>query len=290
MKILALDIGGTGMQYCSLDLKTSEKTSEVESISTREIDKNELLKFIGDLVNKLKPDILSVSSPGGIINKTYVSGFSGIKGYGEFDFKKELLPHLENKQIIISLLNDANAALLSEINEENKNLDIVLLSIGTGIGGAIAFNGKIRAGNRGFAGEFGYQIVNDKEQVSPASSSRAIETKYKKEFNEEKSAKEIMDEYDSSEKSKKIIDMIVKQNAINIFNIYYGLDIDLFILSGGITNSKKFVDMIIKKVDELTKTRGAGNKIEIKIAKEKNSASLKGAIIQGIIESTEMSH
>ncbi|TCG11302.1 ROK family protein [Mycoplasma todarodis] len=284
MKILALDIGGTGMQFRIFESNDINGASAVESISTRDIHKDDLLKVIADLVNKHEPKILAVSSPGGIINKTYVSGISGVKGYGNFDFKEELMPHIKNKELIISLLNDANAALLSEINESNKNLDIVLISIGTGIGGAIAFNGKIRPGNRGFTGEFGYQIVDEKEQVSAASSSRAIETKFKNLFNEAKTAKEIMDSYDTDERSKKIIDIIVHQNAINIFNIYYGLDIDLFILSGGITNSKEFVKMINDEVEHLTKTRGAGNHIEIQVAKEKGSASLKGAMMQGIIE------
>ncbi len=94
-----------------------------------------------------------------------------------------------------------------------------------------------------------------------------------------------MDGYHDDERNKQIIDMIVHQNAINIFNIYYGLDIDLFIISGGITNSKEFVSMLKKEIDYLTKVRGAGNHIDVQVAKEKGAASLKGAMMQGIIES-----
>ncbi|CAM9128395.1 ROK family protein [Mycoplasma marinum] len=277
MKILAFDIGGTGVQYCLFESKNKEY-SKIKTFTTRDITKKILMIRLSEIINKIKPDIISVSSPGAIINNEYVSGLTGIKGYSNFNFVAELKNLLENKEVKIRVLNDANAALMSEINESNSHLDIALISIGTGIGGAIAFKGRIRNGKRGMAGEFGYQIVDDEKNVSLASSSRSIETAFQKEFNESKTAKEIETLYMKDPRCKKVFDASIKQNAINIFNLYYILDIDLFIISGGISHSKLFINKIKASVKTLVKTRGAGEPINIKIATHQNNSGVVGAI------------
>ncbi len=276
MKILSLDIGGTGVQYTSYDTNTREY-SEIKSINTRDIDKDKLMIKIAQVVNSSNPDIVSASSPGAIINNEFVSGMTGIKGYSDFNFVKELKSLIKYKDVKVKILNDANAALMSELDDTNTHLDIALISIGTGIGGALAFGGKLRTGKRGMTGEFGYQIVDDSKNVSLASSSRSIETAFKQNFNIQKTAKEILEAYDTDQKCKETIDNAIKQNAINIFNLYYVLDIDLFIISGGISRSKFFIDQLSKETNDLIKRRGAGDPIEIKAAKHMNKSGLIGA-------------
>ncbi|TCG10268.1 ROK family protein, partial [Mycoplasma marinum] len=162
MQILVLDIGGTTLKYLIHDTYKDE-SSEIESFSTREIEKEELLLKISQIINKNKINIVSASSPGAIINKTYVSGLTGIKGYSNFDFKEELLKKVENKNLDVFLINDANAALMSQVSNQNKHLDLALVSIGTGIGGSLFIDGKIREGKHGLAGEFGYQFFDDND-------------------------------------------------------------------------------------------------------------------------------
>ena len=277
MKILSLDIGGTGVQYCLYNTNTKE-FGEIQSINTRDINKDELMIEIAKVVDQLEPNVISASSPGAIINDKYVSGLTGIKDYSNFNFANELKALIKNKNVTVKLLNDANAALMSEIDETNSHLDMALISIGTGIGGAISFAGKIRTGHKGMAGEFGYQIVDDKRNVSLASSSRSIETAFKNKFDESRTAKDILESYDTDDRCKEVIDLAVKQNAINIFNLYYTLDIDIFIISGGISRSKFFISEIERVVQELVATRGAQEPIKIKPAKHTNMSGLIGAI------------
>ncbi len=277
MIILGIDIGGTSVKY-GLYNKEENKYGDIKSFTTRDIEKDDLILELGKVINKINPDIISISSPGAIIADEYVSGLTGIKNYSNFNLKEELLSNLQNKKVKILLLNDANAALMSEMNKEKEKMDIALISIGTGIGGAIALKGKLRTGNRGLAGEFGYGIVNKEKNVSLASSSRSIETNYKNKFNIDKTTKEIIEEYNKDKKCKEIIDHAVEQNAINIFNLFYILDIDLFIISGGITNQKIFTDKISKRANELSKQRGSGANIKIERAKHLSEAGLRGAI------------
>lgn len=58
------------------------------------------------------------------------------------------------------LINDVNAGLLGEIQTTQKTDGIaVAYFCGTGIGGAIAINGKIHSGSDGSAGEVGHMVV-----------------------------------------------------------------------------------------------------------------------------------
>jgi glucokinase len=66
--------------------------------------------------------------------------------------------HLETR---IILENDANAAALGEMwIGAGKNVkDLILMTLGTGIGGGIIIDGKILHGFLGMAGEFGHMTV-----------------------------------------------------------------------------------------------------------------------------------
>lgn len=64
--------------------------------------------------------------------------------------------------ISIRIENDATCALLAEmeIGVARTVSDVVLVTLGTGIGGAVAIGGKIRRGVHGFAGEPGHMCVD----------------------------------------------------------------------------------------------------------------------------------
>lgn len=65
------------------------------------------------------------------------------------------------------VINDANAAALGEYHCGGGKgyRSMVLLTIGTGIGGGVILDGKIVTGCGGAAGEMGHICVNDKETV-----------------------------------------------------------------------------------------------------------------------------
>lgn len=58
--------------------------------------------------------------------------------------------------------NDANCALSSELafGVARGVADVVLVTLGTGIGGAVAIDGRVRRGAHGFAGEPGHMLVD----------------------------------------------------------------------------------------------------------------------------------
>lgn len=62
----------------------------------------------------------------------------------------------------VAIDNDANCALRAEmaVGAARAVEDVVLVTLGTGIGGAIAVDGEVRTGAHGFAGEPGHMLVD----------------------------------------------------------------------------------------------------------------------------------
>src|SRR5207237_6342208 len=58
--------------------------------------------------------------------------------------------------------NDGTVAALAEAHDEQLNLvarDLVMVTVGTGVGGGVVIGGRIYRGATGGAGEFGHTIV-----------------------------------------------------------------------------------------------------------------------------------
>jgi glucokinase len=69
--------------------------------------------------------------------------------------------------------NDANCAALAEAHDDDGRLDVphlVMLTVGTGVGGGIIIDGRIYRGATGAAAEFGHQLIGLalEEGVPPA--------------------------------------------------------------------------------------------------------------------------
>ena len=104
---------------------------------------------------------IGVSATGGINSKLgIVEGSAGhIKNWEGTNIKARLESEFG---VNTEVLNDANAAALGEmwkgaaIGKEN----VVVMTIGTGVGGGIIVDSKILLGRKGFAGEIGHIPVN----------------------------------------------------------------------------------------------------------------------------------
>jgi len=67
--------------------------------------------------------------------------------------------------------NDATVAALAEAHDEHGKLDVhslVMLTIGTGVGGGIVIDGRAYRGATGAAGEVGHTLVSLDERIPPA--------------------------------------------------------------------------------------------------------------------------
>ena len=111
-----------------------------------------------------KEDVVGVGIgvPGPVDSKGIVHKCVNL-GWGVFNINEELSKHLDG--IAVKGGNDANVAALGEMwKGGGQGFDsIVVVTLGTGVGGGIIVDGQILTGATGAAGEIGHIHVDDAE-------------------------------------------------------------------------------------------------------------------------------
>lgn len=156
-KALSFDIGGTKINFAIVD-ELGNIINNVEKISTPNT-KNDIYNALKDIVNKYEKDVdtITIATAGAVNNEnTKILSSTGNLplGYNEIDFQS-----LTSKRVIVE--NDANCAVWAEYklgSGKNCGDNIVLLTLGTGVGGGIVVNGKLLKGKSGSAGEMHFPI------------------------------------------------------------------------------------------------------------------------------------
>ncbi len=108
---------------------------------------------------------IGVGVPGPVRDESVVLSAVNL-GWGELDVAAELvrLTGIEN----VKVGNDANVATLGEQWKGGGQGydDVIMLTLGTGVGGGIVHNGRIIGGSHGAAGEIGH-ITTDTAETAP---------------------------------------------------------------------------------------------------------------------------
>jgi predicted NBD/HSP70 family sugar kinase len=156
MRYLVFDIGGTDIKFAVMDEHAEfiMKDRKPNRMRSRE-DFMEMVDGIyrehGDGV-----DGIAFSLPGKIDNEKGYAYTSGNLNYLNETAVAEILE--ERFGIPVTIENDAKAAAWAEIWKGNLRgvSDAVVMVIGTGVGGAIVMDRKVRRGNQHIAGEFSF--------------------------------------------------------------------------------------------------------------------------------------
>ncbi|NLK99598.1 MAG: ROK family glucokinase [Clostridiales bacterium] len=167
-----VDIGGTGIKVGLFDVEGNMLDKWV--IATRKTDNGkDVLKDAADfLLEKskekglTKEEILGVGVgiPGPVKDNGDVLELANL-GLGYFNLEEEMSAMTGYK---VKAANDANVAALGEQwKGKGKGYEnMVLVTLGTGVGGGVIHNGKIVAGSGGAGGEIGHFPVNFNEEES----------------------------------------------------------------------------------------------------------------------------
>ena len=161
MNVLAFDVGGSSMKYGIISDKLEIITKGVIETPSDEI---KFINFVNEIQESNQENFkkISIAMPG-FINKKENKYLYGTNIKYEVDFK-ELLNFDEDN---FYLDNDGNVAAYAEYiqNYKDKYSNLLMLTLGTGIGGGIVTNGKIYRG-QGSAGEFGHILVSVERLVA----------------------------------------------------------------------------------------------------------------------------
>ena len=170
-KIFGIDIGGTTVKLGLFD--ESGALEEKWEITTRKEENGAYI--LGDIAasikekmaekNLKKEDVLGAGMglPGPVLPDGYVEVCVNL-GWRDMNPEKELSALLDGMKVKSG--NDANVAALGEMWQGGGKgyHDIVMVTLGTGVGGGVILDGKIVAGRHGLGGEIGHFHVRDEEK------------------------------------------------------------------------------------------------------------------------------
>src|SRR5262249_34675134 len=163
---IGVDLGGTNLRIAAVGAngKILEKiTTGTEVSRGREQVIFELTSSIREMLNKFRgsgrlagigigvPGIIDLQS--GMLHES-----RNLTGWQDYPVKEEIERKLGTTVV---LENDANAAALGEkwLGAGNTVDDLCMITLGTGVGGGIVFQGRIWHGMTGMAGEMGHVTV-----------------------------------------------------------------------------------------------------------------------------------
>ena len=163
---IGLDLGGTNLRAAAVS-RAGEILAKVSGSTNLSDGREALIQDMADAISTLRnrfgTDTLAgigVGVPGFIIMKTgVITDSPNLPFLKDFPIRNVLSEKLGAKVI---LENDANAAALGEkwIGAGRDVSDLLLLTLGTGIGGGIIMDGKVLHGFVGMAGELGHMTIN----------------------------------------------------------------------------------------------------------------------------------
>lgn len=162
---IGVDLGGTNLRAAAISSegKILDKTSGRTELSAgRDVVITDIVHAIAAMRDRAQGANLigvGIGVPGFIdMKRGVVIGSNNLPEFEGFPVRDEIERRL-GTQVILE--NDANAAALGEkwIGAGRDVDDLVLLTLGTGIGGGIIADGRILHGFKGMAGEIGHTTV-----------------------------------------------------------------------------------------------------------------------------------
>lgn len=301
-----VDIGGTTVKF-GLFHENGELLEKWE-IPTR---KEEAGRWIAeDIAASLKKKVeeknltmkeisgIGVGVPGPVTEDGVVHQCPNL-GWGVFNVAEKFqeLTGVEN----IKIGNDANVAALGEMwrGGGKGSENIVMITLGTGVGGGVVIHGKILTGNRGAAGEIGHLCVNYEEKDTCGCGKHGCLEQYASATGIVKQAKRLLAKDNRETKLRDIKQLSAKGifdaakigdevalELVDQLGFYLGMassylaqivDPEVYVIGGGVSRAGKILlDAIERHYDE--NVMNALKHKEFRLAELGNDAGIYGAV------------
>ncbi|NLP33594.1 MAG: ROK family glucokinase [Clostridiales bacterium] len=299
-----VDIGGTAVKAGLFDAegKLLDKWSFPTKVTGQGKDIiTDVAEFIKKKVAELNlqnEDILGigVGIPGPVKDNSDVLELANL-GQGYFNIEEEMHKYVDFK---VKAGNDANVAALGELWQGGGKgyNNMVLATLGTGVGGGIIINGTVIAGSNGAGGEIGHIFVNKEEtdtcgcgkqgcleQYASATgivrlakqALEASEEPSKLRNAKEISAKTVFDcAKDGDALAMEVVDKACEYLGIAFAHIAQVVDPEAFVIGGGVSKAGEILTENIKKHYNKYVMDALKNK-EFKLATLGNDAGIYGS-------------
>lgn len=244
---IGIDLGGTRIKGVAVDAtgtilhQTYTPTNDGEG----EVWKGAIKKTVEDLKHKLNSDIISVgiSAPGLPDKKNTTIAFmpGRLDGLENFNWSEYL-------QSPVWVLNDGVAALVAEAKTgaAKESTNAILVTLGTGVGGALLINKQPYQGSFNKAGHIGHMVIDSNDDCDvtgmPGSLEEcigncSIEKRTKGKFT---STQDVLNAYKCGDEFAKNIWLTsVRKLAIGLASVSNFISPDTIIVGGGIAEANE---------------------------------------------------
>ncbi len=161
MKILCADIGGTSIKAAVIE-ETGKIVEFKEAPTESALGGSHVMENLVKILRSYKDyDAIGISTAGQVdsVKGEIIYANENIPGYTGMKVKAMLEKEFS---LPVKVENDVNCAALGEayfgVGEESE--DLICLTYGTGVGGAIILDHKVYGGENGIAGEFGHMVIH----------------------------------------------------------------------------------------------------------------------------------
>lgn len=258
MNIAAFDIGGTSLNMGVVDDRGNILTQESADISHNARDKI-LEEILSWLEKNPGCEGIAVSTPGYIDpDKGFIEMGGTIRDFDQFHLSQWLT---EKTSLPATVENDAHCALLAEywLGKAKKLNDFLMLTIGTGLGGAAFCNGALIRGGRNRAGEFGCLLTSrptssdiERHTMSQSCTMTALRENYSQLTDrpvDDVSGKDVFDACDRQEKTaQQVVEKFYQDLAACLYNLFSVFDPQMIFIGGGITAREPFLEELSEQL------------------------------------------
>lgn len=300
-----IDIGGTTVKI-GLFTPEGELTEKWEVVTRKEEGGRYIMEDIVEaLNNKLaelnisKQDVegIGIGVPGPVTEDGTVLKCANL-GWGVFNVADEMrkLIGIDN----VKVGNDANVAALGEMWKGGGSgyENIVMVTLGTGVGGGVIVNGGILTGSKGAAGEIGHITVEYQEEDTCGCGKRGCLEQFASATGIVKEAKRALITSDKPSRLRDIqylsakaifdaakegdtlagelVEQLGKYLGIALSHVAAVVDPEAFVIGGGVSRAGTMLTDVIKKYYEQYVIYALQNK-EFKLALLGNDAGIYGS-------------
>ena len=304
---IGVDLGGSFIKAGIVD-EAGNIIADEKSETNSELGNIAIIDKICFIVNKLidenkvdKKEIIGVGLgvPGLVDSQKGIAILSHNLNFNNFPISKKLETKLNLK---VKISNDANVATLAETlygaGKGYKN--VVMLTLGTGVGGGAVVDGKLMQGVNGYGAEFGHTVIEyDGRQCSCGRkgcleaycSATALINQTKKAMLSNKNSQmwkigdiNLVDgktpfNYQKSDKvAQEIVEKYINYLVCGLTNIANVFRPNIIVLGGGISNQKEgLYDALNEKLEKQIFGSEIVQSIKVVPAMLKNKAGILGA-------------
>ena len=162
--LVGVDFGGTAIKIGEIQGGKVLQSTVIDTRSER--GPTAVMDAIAAGVKKLvpSPSGLGLAIPGEVDDDGRIWRLPNVPGFEGMNIAAELEDRLECS---IFVENDATAAALGEalFGHGLQHRSFLMVTMGTGIGGGLVLEGKVRRGRYGFTGEIGHVLVDSSEDA-----------------------------------------------------------------------------------------------------------------------------